>query len=95
MKGGGRLTRSLGQRQQSIRELRDAFALRKPVQVHMIYRREQAQGGAFRSWGQAGMALERPALLSNQSQRREMEFRVIGVNNTGISVPKNTAAVVL
>ncbi len=41
------------------------------------------------------MALETHALLSNQSQRREIEYRVIGVNSAGISVPSNTAAVVL
>jgi hypothetical protein len=40
-------------------------------------------------------ALDTHALLSNQSQRREIEYRVIGVNSAGISVPSNTAAVVL
>jgi hypothetical protein len=55
--------------------------------------REQPQGGgAFGSWEQAGMALETHALLSNQSQRREIEYRIIGVNSAGISVPSNTAA---
>ncbi len=67
-----------------------------PVRAYVIYRREQPQsGGAFGSWEQAGMALETHALLSNQSQRREIEYRVIGVNSAGISVPSNTAAVVL
>lgn len=67
-----------------------------PVRAYVIYRREQSQGGgAFGSWEQAGMALETHALLTHQSQRREMEFRVIGVNSAGISVPSNTAAVVL
>ena len=67
-----------------------------PVRACVIYRREQPQGGgAFGSWEQAGMALETHALLTHQSQRREMEFRVIGVNSAGISVPSNTAAVVL
>jgi hypothetical protein len=35
------------------------------------------------------------ALLSQQSQRREIEYRVIGVTSAGISVPSNTSAVVL
>ncbi len=66
-----------------------------PVRAYVIYRREQPQGGgAFASWEQAGMALETHALLSNQSQRREIEYRIIGVNSAGISVPSNTAAVV-
>jgi len=67
-----------------------------PVRAYVIYRREQPQGGgAFASWEQAGMALETHALLSNQSQRRQIEYRIIGVNSAGISVPSNTAAVVL
>ena len=67
-----------------------------PVRAYVIYRREQPQGGgAFGSWEQAGMALETHALLSHQSQRREIEYRIIGVNSAGISVPSNTAAVVL
>jgi len=67
-----------------------------PVRAYVIYRREQPQGGgAFGGWEQAGMPLETHALLSNQSQRREIEYRIIGVNSAGISVPSNTAAVVL
>ena len=67
-----------------------------PVRAYVIYRREQPQGGgAFGSWEQAGMALETHTLLTHQSQRREIEYRVIGVNSAGISVPSNTAAVVL
>jgi len=67
-----------------------------PVRAYVIYRREQPQGGgAFGSWEQAGMALESHALLSNQSQRRQIEYRVIGVNSAGISIPSNTAAVAL
>jgi len=72
-----------------------------PVRAYIIYRREQPQGsapqggGAFGSWEQAGMALETQALLTNQSQRRQIEYRIIAVNSAGISVPSNTAAVVL
>ena len=55
----------------------------------------QSKGGAFGSWEQAGMALETHALLSNQSQRREIEYRVIAVNSAGIGVLSNTAGVVL
>ena len=67
-----------------------------PVRAYVIYRREQAQGGgAFGNWEQAGMALETQALLTNQSQRRQIEYRIIAVNSAGISVPSNTAAVVL
>ena len=67
-----------------------------PVRAYVIYRREQPQGGgAFGSWEQAGMALETQALLTNQSQRRQIEYRIIAVNSAGISVPSNTAAVVL
>jgi len=55
----------------------------------------QSKGGAFGSWEQAGMALITHALLSHQSQRRQLEFRIIGVNSARISVPSNTAAVVL
>jgi hypothetical protein len=57
--------------------------------------RGRCGGGAFGGWEQAGMALETHALLSQQSQRREIEYRIIGVNSAGISVPSNTAAVVL
>ena len=67
-----------------------------PVRAYVLYRREQPQGGgAFGSWEQAGMALETHALLSHQSLRCEIEYRVIGVNSAGIRVPSNTAAVVL
>ena len=67
-----------------------------PVRAYVIYGREQPQGGgAFGSWEQVGMALETHALLSNQSQRREIEYRIIGVNSAEISVPSNTAMVVL
>jgi len=67
-----------------------------PVRTYVIYRREQPQGGgAFGSWEQAGMALETHTLLSNQSQRRQIEYRIIAVNSAGVSVPSNTAAVVL
>lgn len=66
------------------------------VRTYVIYRRKQPQGGsAFGSWEQAGMALETHALLSNQSQRRQIEYRIIGVNSAGVSVPSNTAALVL
>ncbi len=67
-----------------------------PVRAYIIYRREQPQaGGAFGNWEQAGMALETQALLTNESQRRQIEYRIIAVNSAGISVPSNTAAVVL
>ena len=33
--------------------------------------------------------------LSHQSLRCQIEYRIIGVNSAGISVPSNTAAVVL
>jgi len=72
-----------------------------PVRAYVIYRREQPQGGApqsggaLGSWEQAGMALETQALLTNQSQRRQIEYRIIAVNSAGISIPSNTAAVVL
>jgi len=67
-----------------------------PVRAYIIYRREQPQGGgAFGNWEQAGMALETKALLTNQSQRRQLEYRIIAVNSAGISIPSNTAAVVL
>jgi hypothetical protein len=38
------------------------------------------------------MALETHALLSHQSQPREIEYRAIGVNSAGISVSSKTAA---
>jgi hypothetical protein len=67
-----------------------------PIRAYVIYRRQQPQGGgAFSSWEQAGMALETHALLSHQSQRREIEYHVIAVNSAGIGIPSNTAAVVL
>ena len=62
---------------------------------HSAIRNPQSAGGAFGNWEQAGMALETHALLSNQSQRREVEYRIIAVNNAGISIPSNTEAVVL
>jgi hypothetical protein len=59
------------------------------------FRNPQSNGGAFGSWEQAGIAPKTHALLSHHSQRRQLEFRVIGVNSAGISVPSNTAAVAL
>ncbi len=41
------------------------------------------------------MALETHALLTNQPQHCEIEYRIIGVNTAGIGVPSNTATVVL
>ncbi len=67
-----------------------------PVRVYIIYRRAQPQGGgAFGDWEQAGMALETHTLLTNQPLRRELEYRVFGANSAGLSIPSNTAAVVL
>ena len=60
-----------------------------------IGNRQSAGGGAFGSWEQVGMALETHTLLTHQPQRCEIEYRAIGVNSAGISVPSNTAAVVL
>jgi len=67
-----------------------------PVRTYVIYRRNGPQGGgAFGSWEQVGMALETHTLLTHQPQRCEIEYRIIGVNTAGISVPSNTAPVVL
>jgi hypothetical protein len=41
------------------------------------------------------MALETHTVLSNQSQRRQLEYGVIAVNSAGTIVPSNTAEVVL
>jgi len=62
---------------------------------HSAIRNPKLLGGAFGSWEQAGMALETHTLLSNQSQRRQIEYRIIAVNSAGVSIPSNTAAVVL
>jgi sigma54-dependent transcription regulator len=48
-----------------------------------------------RPTGPTGSGFLRDALLSQQSQRREIEYRVIGVNSAGIRGPSNAAAVVL
>ncbi len=67
-----------------------------PVRTYVIYRRNGPQGGgAFGSWEQVGMALETHTLLTHEPQRCEIEYRIIGVNTAGISVPSNTAPVVL
>lgn len=59
----------------------------------------QSTATAFGNSEQAGMALETHALLSHQSERRELEYEAsalatIGVNSTGIGIPSNRAAVV-
>ncbi len=41
------------------------------------------------------MALETKALLTNQFERLQIEYRIIAVKGAGSSVPSNTAAVVL
>lgn len=49
----------------------------------------QSKGDAFGRWEQAGMALETTALLTNQFQRRQVEYRIIAINSAKISVPGN------
>jgi len=66
------------------------------VRTYLIERREQpAGGGAFSAWHQVGASLTPEAHLTNQPRNQQLEYRVIGVNNGGQSVPSNTAAVVL
>jgi len=62
---------------------------------HSEFHIPQSTGSAFGNWEKAGMVLETQTLLTHQLQRSEVEYRVIGVNSAGISVPSNTVAVVL
>jgi len=66
------------------------------VRTYLVERREQpAGGGEFNAWHQVGIALESEVQMTDQPRGQQLEYRVIGVNAGGQSVPSNTAAVVL
>jgi hypothetical protein len=66
------------------------------VRTYVIERREQpAGGGEFGEWAQTGIALETEAMMTNQPQGPQLEYRIKAVNTGGESIPSNTAAVVL
>ena len=63
---------------------------------YIVERREEPPGGgAFNQWHQAGVALESELHLIDQPRNQQLEYRVIGINAGGQSVPSNTAPVVL
>lgn len=64
------------------------------VRSYIILRREHALGQPFTEWSQAGLALENEITLTNQPRFIQLEYRIIAVNASGVSVPSNVAAVV-
>ncbi len=58
---------------------------------YQIERRERPTG----DWVIAGMALKSEIMLVNQDRAKDLEYRVIPVNNTGQGEPSTTVAVVL
>lgn len=65
------------------------------VRSYIVLRREQPPGHPFTDWAQAGLALETESTLTNQPKFIQLEYRIIAVNGSGVSVPSNVAAVVL
>lgn len=65
------------------------------VRSYIVLRREQPQGHLFTDWFQAGLALETESTLANQPRFIQLEYRIIAVNASGVSVPSNVATVVL
>lgn len=61
------------------------------VAAYRIERRERPSG----NWTMISMAIESEATLNNQERGKDWEYRVIGTNKAGESVPSNTVAAVL
>jgi hypothetical protein len=61
------------------------------VVSYQVERRERPTG----DWGIVGMALQSEIMLVNQERAKDLEYRVIPVNNTGQGEPSTTVAVVL
>lgn len=68
---------------------------RGAVRHYTILRREHAPGQPFNDWFQAGLALETEITLTNQPRFIQLEYRIIAINASGVSVPSNVAAVVV
>lgn len=49
----------------------------------------------FTDWFQASLALETEITLTNHLRLIQLEYRIIAINASGVSVPSNVAAVVL
>jgi hypothetical protein len=62
-----------------------------PVVSYQVERRERPAG----DWVIAGMALKSELMLTNQERGKDLEYRVIAVNNTGSGEPSATVPVVL
>ncbi len=62
-----------------------------PVVSYQVERRERPAG----DWAIAGMALKTELMLTNQERGKDLEYRVIPVNNTGQGEPSATIPVVL
>ena len=62
-----------------------------PVVSYQVERRERPAG----DWVIAGMALKSEIMLTAQERGKDLEYRVIPVNNTGQGEPSATVAVVL
>lgn len=65
------------------------------VRHYIILRREHAPGQSFTNWSQAALALETEITLTNQPRFIHLEYRIIAVNASGVSVPSNFVDVVL
>ena len=66
-----------------------------PIRHYIILRREQPAGKAFTDWTHEAMSLKPEIILINQPRFLQLEYRIIAVNASGVSVPSNIAAVVL
>lgn len=65
------------------------------VRSYVILRRDQGPGGILTQWTQVGMALNTQLILTGQPRFTPLEYRVIAVNTSGISLPSNTVALTL
>ena len=65
-----------------------------PVRSFLIERRQQGET-EFGPWTQIDATLETVAHLTNQPRGIDLEYRVLGANKGGESIPSNVVAVVL
>lgn len=65
------------------------------MRSYIVLRREHVPGQPFTNWAHAALALETEITLTNQPRYIQLEYRIIAVNASGVSVPSNVAAVVL
>ena len=65
-----------------------------PIRSFLIERRDQGET-EFGPWTQISASLQPSASLTGQPRGIDLEYRVIGINKGGESIPSNSVAVVL